>query len=393
MATTPHIAQIDLSDVVEGQRILLSPPDVGPAELAELVEAFNSGWIAPAGPHLTAFETEVARMTGRESAVAVSSGTAAMHLALLDAGVERGDTVMCSSLTFVGSVSAAWHMGAQLCFIDSEATSWNMDPSLLLDELTRRAARNELPKAVIAVDLYGITADYDAILASCSHFEVPLIVDAAESLGARHGVKPAGSVGRSSIISFNGNKIATASGGGVFLTDDFAAAERAQYLSTQARQPTLHYEHTEVGFNYRLSNLMAAVGLAQVRGLHERIARRRGLHRAYSEVADNTAGFSVLQPPQWTEANYWLSCALVDPRTANVDRDHLIKALDFADIESRPVWKPLHLQPVFSDCETSRTTDVSERIFRDGICLPSGSSMSSEDLLRVVSALQEALNC
>lgn len=389
--TGPHIAQIDLSDVEGEQRILLSPPDVGPAELSELVEAFNSGWIAPAGPHLDAFEAEVARITGRKYAIAVSSGTAALHLALLDAGVERGDTVLCSSLTFIGSVSAAWHMGAKLCFIDSEATSWNMDPSLLLDELTRRAACDELPKAVIAVDLYGITADYDAILEACSHFNVPLIVDAAESLGACHGRTRAGSMGKNAIVSFNGNKIATASGGGAFLTNDFAAAERAKYLSTQARQPTLHYEHAEVGFNYRLSNLMAAVGLAQVRGLDERIARRRRLHRVYSDVADQVPGFDVLQPPPWAEANFWLSCALVNPRTAVVDRDHLIKALDFADIESRPTWKPLHLQPVFSDCATSRTTDVSERIFRDGICLPSGSSMSPQDVLRVVSTLEEVL--
>lgn len=386
---------VDLRQAPEVQRekpILLSGPDVGESERKYLLEAFDSGWIAPAGPFIDRFEAEIAKTTGRKHAVCVASGTAAMHLALLDAGVKAGDEVLCSSLTFIGSVAPLVHMGGVPVFIDSEIRSWNMDPQLLADELKDRASSGRLPAAVIAVDLYGHTADYDQIVAICEQYEVSLIEDAAEALGAHHGGRRGGSFGKSAIVSFNGNKIATASGGGAFLTDDDDSAARALYLATQAKQPFNHYEHIEVGFNYRLSNILAGLGLAQVEEIDSRISRRAGFHKAYTDLAGRCDGVEVLQPPDWGISNHWLTCALIDPAIAASDRDSVIAGLSSAGIESRPVWKPMHMQPVFADNPPARLNGTSERIFAEGICLPSGSSMSTQDFAEVLGALETLLS-
>ncbi len=370
--------------------ILLSPPDVRAPERAYLLDALDSGWLAPAGPHLDAFEVALAERTGRRHAVAVSSGTAAMHLALLAAGTRAGDDVLCSTFTFIGSVSPVVHLGANPVFIDSESESWNLDPGLLEDELTERARNGRLPRAVIVVDLYGVTANYAEIAELCDRFEVTLIEDAAESLGATFGARPAGSFGQTAVLSFNGNKIVTSSGGGALVTDDGDIAQRARYLATQARQPALHYEHTEVGYNYRMSNVVAAIGHAQITTLDERIARRREFHTGYREALRDLPGCRVMCPPAWGAANHWLTCVAVDGATAAVDRDGLIERLARDGIESRPVWKPMHAQPVFADA-AHRLNGTADQLFETGVCLPSGSGMSDQQFKTVVAAVADAI--
>lgn len=371
-------------------RIFLSAPDVRDLERDYVMAAIDSNWIAPAGPDLDAFEVQLAEKTGRKHAVALSSGTAALHLALLNVGVEAGDEVFASTLTFVGSVSPIVHIGAHPVFIDSESTSWNLDPNLLSQELDRRSTEGSLPAAVVAVDLYGNPADYEAIVEICREHDVPLIEDAAESLGANHGLGPCGSFGTSAILSFNGNKITTSSGGGAYVTDSAEDAERARYLSTQARQAAVHYEHTEVGFNYRLSNILAALGRAQVERLEDRIARRCEIYTSYSHLVAELDHVDMLTPPPWGTGNHWLSCLQIGPESKSTPKD-LIEALSRQNIESRPIWKPMHLQPVFENAEAV-LNGTSERIFTQGICLPSGSGMDDADLERVLMALKKELS-
>lgn len=366
-------------------RIFLSAPDVRDLELAYVTAAIQSNWLAPIGPALTAFEAGLARATGRKFAVGLSSGTAALHLALLGVGATPDDRVYCSSLTFVGSASPIVHIGAKPVFIDSEERSWNMDPGVLQAALTADAARNELPAAVVVVDLYGNCADYDAIVDICSEFEVPLIEDAAESLGSTHGNRRAGSFGVSAILSFNGNKVITSSGGGALVTDDEAAAERVRYLSQQARQPAGHYEHTEIGFNYRMSNVLAALGHAQLDRLDDRIARRKAIHSRYTEFFTRVDGAEVLGAPEWGSSNHWLSCVTFGAGKPGITAQ-VIETLETQNIESRPIWKPMHLQPVFADAE-AHLNGVSERLFDRGLCLPSGSGMTESELDRVIECL------
>lgn len=358
-------------------RIFLSAPDVGEAERAALLAAFDSGWIAPVGPDLDAFESAVSTVTGRH-AVALSSGTAALHLALLDVGVEPGDDVFVSTFTFAASANAVRYCGANPVFIDSETQSWNISPDLLDEALTEAATAGRRPSAVIAVDLYGQCADYGRIVPICRRHGVPLVEDAAEALGAHCGDAPAGSFGESAVLSFNGNKIMTTSGGGILLTASADSAARARYLATQARQPALHYEHTEIGYNYRLSNLLAAVGRAQLERLPAMIERRLAINTRYREALSDLP-IDFMPVPDWSRWNGWLTCILF---ADGATRNRVIDALASDDIEARPLWKPLHLQPVYGDA--GRHVDgTSEALFGRGMCLPSGSALSDDDVDRV----------
>jgi dTDP-4-amino-4,6-dideoxygalactose transaminase len=364
-------------------RVFLSPPDVGADERRMLLEAFDSNWIAPTGPDVDAFEHEVTEMTGIACAVALSSGTAGLHLALLLAGVERGDEVLVPSFTFIATAAAATYLGARPVFIDCSTDSWNLDPSLVEEVLTERAAVGRLPAALIAVDLYGETADYAALESLCRRFEVPLIEDSAEALGSTHRGRAAGSFGFAGIFSFNGNKIITTSGGGMLVTSSREFAERARHLATQAREPFSHYEHKTVGYNYRLSNLLAALGRAQLGGLARRIEQRKRIDAAYTAAFTGLPGVTPMPRTVAGTSNYWLTCILIDPEAFGVDRERVRTVLEDADIESRPTWKPLHLQPAFGG-----TTFVGPghcaQIFDQGLCLPTGSSLSSADLSRVI---------
>jgi len=376
-------------------RIFLSAPDVRHLEREYVMDAIDSNWVAPAGPHLDAFEKDLAEASGRAHAVAVASGTAALHLALLQAGVGPGDEVLCSSLTFIGSASPILYCGATPVFIDSEPDTWNMDPDLLRSELERRAASSTLPKAAVVVDLYGMCAQYATIMAILAEFDIALIEDAAEALGAHCPSGVGGSFGESAILSFNGNKIITSSGGGALVTDDPAIAERARYLATQARQPAVHYEHTEIGYNYRLSNICAALGLAQLHTLGDRVKRRREIHGRYKAILADFDGVALAEAPPGWESNYWLTCSTFTEANSRGEspqerRDNLISALGAEDIESRPVWKPMHKQPVFSQCSVVEN-GVGERLFETGLCLPTGSGMTDDDIDRIEESMRAHL--
>ncbi len=364
-------------------RVYLSPPDVGPEERRLLLAAFDSNWIAPLGPDVDAFERELAGRAGVAHAVALSSGTAALHLALLLAGVGPGDDVLVPSFTFIATAAAATYLGARPVFVDCAADSWNVDPDLVGEELDARAAAGRLPAAVVPVDLYGEPAAYDRLAEHCGRHGVPLVEDAAESLGSTYQGRPAGSFGTAGVLSFNGNKIITTSGGGALLTGSQDWAERARYLATQAREPLPHYEHTAIGFNYRLSNLLAALGRAQLAGLDGRIARRRSVDERYREALGGLPGVSFLPRTVGGTSNFWLTCVVLDPEVFGAERETVRLALEAADIESRPTWKPLHLQPVFAEhlfVGPGRCAAVFER----GLCLPTGSGLAPADQERVI---------
>ena len=365
-------------------RIYLSPPDMSAAERESLLEAFDSNWIAPLGPEVDAFEKDLAQRIGVRDSAALSSGTAALHLALLLSDVGPGDEVWTATLTFASTANAIRYVGATPVFVDSERETWNLDPALLADALSEAASKGALPKAVIAVDLYGQCADYDRILDACRKHGVPLIEDAAEALGATYRDKPAGSFGRIGILSFNGNKIITTSGGGALVSDDTVLVERARHLASQARQPVQHYEHEEVGYNYRLSNLLAALGRAQLRRLDGFIARRRAINEAYRAALSDISGISFLPEGPSGRSNCWLTCLLLDAGLG-VGPSEICAHLATLDIEARPVWKPMHLQPVFRGCRAIGGA-VAEDLFNRGVCLPSGSSLSESDQSRVIDA-------
>lgn len=369
-------------------RLYLSPPELAGNELDLLRQALESGWVAPLGPHVDAFEAEMCARLDMPHALALSSGTAALHLALLVVGVQPGDEIWTSSLTFAATANAIVYAGGRPVFVDSDRRSWNMDPDLLVEELDRAAARNALPKVVIAVDLYGQCADLEPIAAACRKHGVVLVEDAAEALGATYRGRPAGSLGDLSILSFNGNKIITTSGGGMLLARRKDWIDRARHLATQAREPARHYEHKDVGYNYRLSNLLAAVGRAQLADLERRVTTRRAINAQYRQALAARAGWSFMPEADFGTATFWLTCATIDAGAAGVTRDALLDRLGRADIEGRPVWKPLHLQPAFAGARTLRG-DVAEALFRDGLCLPSGSQMRPADVDRVIAALEE----
>ena len=364
-------------------RIYLSPPHMGNMERELLLEAFDSNWIAPLGPHVDAFEREFCKTIGVSHSVALSSGTAALHLAMILLGVSAGDEVLVSSFTFVATVNAVTYVGATPVLIDSDDISWNMDPMLLEEELEDCARRRKLPKAVIVVDLYGQCADYDSINPICDRFKVPIVEDAAEALGATYKGRPAGSFGKVGVFSFNGNKIITTSGGGMLVSEDGALIDRARHLATQARDPAPHYQHSEIGFNYRMSNLLAAVGQGQLRALDQRVERRREIFEFYRSALGNIPGIYFIPDAPYGNSNRWLTCITVDPDEFGASREDIRLALEAENIESRPVWKPMHLQPVFSRCRV-RGGDVSAEIFEKGLCLPSGTDLKEADLIRIV---------
>ena len=370
------------------KRIYLSPPHMGPDERALLLDAFDSNWIAPLGPHVDAFEREFCDTVGVPHAAALSSGTAALHLALLMLGVGPGDEVFVSTFTFAATANAVTYLAAKPVFIDSDRETWNMDPGLLEEELAGCARRGKLPKAVIAVDLYGQCADYDRILAACGRYGVPLVEDAAEALGATCKGKPAGSFGAAAAFSFNGNKIITTSGGGMLVSTDAGLVERARNLSQQARDPAPHYQHSKIGYNYRMSNLLAAVGRGQLNALQDRVSRKREIFRYYKSTLGGLPGLSFMPEAGYGCSNRWLTCTLVDPARFGATREDIRLALEKENIESRPLWKPMHLQPVFSGCRT-RGGAVSEELFEKGLCLPSGTALRDADLERIAGVIRD----
>ncbi len=369
-------------------RIYLSPPDLCGEEEALLADAFASGWIAPLGPHVEAFEREFADLVGTEEAVALNSGTAGLHLALRLAGVGPGDEVVVPSLTFVASVNPIRYLGARPVFLDSETTSWNMDPTLLDEALRSRARTNRLPAAVVVVHLYGQTANLKPILRAAARYDVPVVEDAAEALGARYGDRFPGTFGQSGVFSFNGNKIITTSGGGMLVTDDADLATRTRKLATQARDPAPHYEHSEVGYNYRLSNLLAAVGRAQLRVLTERVRARRDNFEYYREHLGHLPGLTFQPEADWGLHTRWLTCALVDEHDFGVGPNGIRRAMEEENIEARPLWKPMHLQPLYKECEILGGK-VAEDLFRRGICLPSGSNLTDAERERITGIVHE----
>jgi dTDP-4-amino-4,6-dideoxygalactose transaminase len=368
------------------RRIHLSPPHMGRAERDLLLDAFESNWVAPIGPHIDMFEREMARYVGVADAAALSSGTASLHLAMHLLGVGAGDEVLMPSLTFVATANAVDYVGGSPVFIDSDPSTWTIDPDLLAEELARRTKIGRLPKAVIAVDLYGQCADYDRILPCCASYEVPVVEDAAEALGATYRGTPGGSFGTMAVLSFNGNKIITTGGGGMLVSRNRALIERARYLATQARQRVAHYEHNEIGFNYRASNLLAAIGIGQLRSLDSRLAARRANNEFYRRSLAGVPGIRFMPVAGYGKPNFWLTCITIDPDAFGATREQIRSRLDELDIEARPTWKPMHLQPVFDRAPVVGGR-VAEQIFATGLCLPSGSSLTADDRERVVDAL------
>ncbi len=368
-------------------RIYLSPPDVVPGDREAVLRAIDSGWIAPLGPEVDGFEADLAAVTGRGHGVALSSGTAALHLALVHLGVGPGDRVAVQSLTFAATANAVRYTGAEPVLIDSDPATWNMDPDLLAEALADAEAEGRPLAAIITVDLYGQPAAYDRIVPLAERHGVPLIEDAAEAIGGTFQGRPAGSFGICAALSFNGNKIITTSGGGALVTDDGNLASHARFLATQARDPAPHYQHTELGYNYRMSNLLAALGRSQLADLDRRVERRRAHRRAYEDGLGDLAGYRFLQEAPGAHSTFWLTTLTIDPSAAGVDREAIRLELESRDIEARPVWKPMHLQPLYADCRTYGG-DVSRRLFEHGLCLPSGSNLSDADRDRIVEAVR-----
>ncbi|MFB8797060.1 MAG: DegT/DnrJ/EryC1/StrS family aminotransferase [Microcoleus sp.] len=370
------------------KQILLSTPHMGELEEKYVQEAFDTNWIAPVGPHVDAFEQEFCQVVGAKHAAAVSSGTVALHLALKLIGVGSGDEVFCSTLTFIATASPITYLGAKPVFIDSDRTSWNLNPDLLREALDKRAKIGKLPKAVVIVHLYGQSCDLDPILEACNYYQVPLIEDAAESLGASYKGRSPGSFGKIGIFSFNGNKIITTSGGGMLVSDDQKLVEKARFFATQARDPAPHYQHSEIGYNYRLSNVLAGIGRGQLQVLEERVEARRRNFDFYKQALGNLPGIEFMPEASFGRATRWLTCLTIDPIAFGADREQVRLALAEEKIEARPVWKPLHLQPVFADCECMGGV-VAEELFEYGLCLPSGSNLTEVDLERVTSAIAQ----
>lgn len=368
------------------ERIYLSPPDVGELEEQYLVRAIRSGWVAPLGPDVDAFEAALADYSDRAECVALSSGTAALHLGLLGLGAGPGEVVVTSTMTFAATANSIVYTGAEPYFVDSDC-SGNLDPDLLEQALDELAGEGVQPAAIVPVDLLGKVVDHERIDAMAAAREIPVLSDAAESLGARRGGRPAGSFGWAAAVSFNGNKIMTTSGGGALLTDDADAAARVRYLATQARQPVAHYEHVDIGYNYRMSNLLAALGRAQLERLPAMLARRRVIRETYRELFAGVAGVTIFGGENDAEDNTWLTAILVDPDLAGWRAADLGEALAADNLESRPLWKPMHLQPVFAGAR-GLVNGTSERLFRTGLSLPSGSALDDRALDRVLAAIR-----
>ena len=360
--------------VPQRDRIYLSPPNVGPEEIAAVTAALESGWVSPLGPEVDAFEQDLVAFTGAKYAVALSSGTAGLHLALLALGVGPGDEVVVPTMTFGATAFAVTYTGASPVFLDIEERTWNLDPSLLEEFLQQRAQVNKLPAAIITVDLFGRPCDYDVIQEIAARYEVPLVDDAAEALGSKYKGKQLGTFATSTIFSFNGNKIMTTSGGGVLVTDDESIADKVRYWATQSREPLPWYEHKEIGFNYRMSNILAAIGRVQLSKLPRFIESRTFIHEEYINQMSSSSDIAVITDQEWMVSNHWLTnCRLLSKHSESAI-SAISNELNFLNIESRHVWKPMHLQPIFLK-EKSLLTGTSENIFRSSICLPSGPQM------------------
>lgn len=371
-------------------RIFLSSPHMSGNEMKYINSAFESNWIAPLGKNVDAFEKEIADYVGVKGAVAVSSGTAAIHLALSLLNVQKGDTVFCSSLTFVATANPILYQGAQPVFIDSEQETWNMSPAALEDAFMNADQEGKLPKAVIIVNLYGQSANMDELIPICNKYNVPIIEDAAESLGSSYRGKMSGTFGDFGIFSFNGNKIITTSSGGMLISNNLEALEKARFLATQARDPAPYYQHSELGYNYRLSNILAGIGRGQLEVLPQRIFERRAIYQLYHQELANLPGVTFMPELENSLSNRWLTTITIDEKITGVIIKDLFKSLEEENIEARPVWKPLHIQPLYKEYKYyphSKDRSISEQLFRTGICLPSGSNMEIEDQLRVIECI------
>ncbi|WP_459501258.1 DegT/DnrJ/EryC1/StrS family aminotransferase [Bacillus sp. C1] len=379
---------------MQNKRIFLSSPHMSGNEKIYINEAFDTNWIAPLGPNVDHFEKEISNYIGSKGAVAVSSGTAAIHLALELLGVRSGDSVFCSSLTFIASANPIMYQGAEPVFIDSELETWNMSPVALEKAFRDAKIIGRMPKAVIVVNLLGQSAKMDEILAICNYYNVPIIEDAAESLGATYQGKQTGTFGKFGIYSFNGNKIITTSGGGMIVSDDVELLKKAKFLATQARDPAIHYQHSKVGYNYRMSNIIAGIGRAQLQVLDERVNMRRGIFKRYTEALQHLEGITFMPELEGTVSNRWLTAILIDEQKLNITPVNIVQELEKENIEARPLWKPLHIQPVFKGTKYyshGERVSVSEYLYHSGICLPSGSNMTMEEQNKVIKYLKENL--
>lgn len=371
-----------------GKRIYLASPHMGGAEQAYVAEAFETNWVAPLGPNVNEFEKELAQKVGISHATALSSGTAAIHLGLKALGVTKGDVVFCSTLTFSASCNPIIYEGATPVFIDCERHSWNMSPSAL-----RKAFEDYKPKAVVVVHLYGQNADIDEIKAICDEHQVPILEDAAESLGATYKGQASGTHGEIGIYSFNGNKIITTSGGGMMISNSQDYVDKARFWATQAREAARHYEHKELGYNHRMSNVLAGIGRGQLQVLETRIVQKKAIFKRYEEAFKEIEGIEMMPIREYGEPNYWLSCAILDESCLVKPLD-IIVALEEANIESRPIWKPMHLQPVFKDYPyyIAEEKSVSDDIFNRGLCLPSDTKMSVEEQEYIIQIIKNFFN-
>ncbi|MFL0489401.1 MULTISPECIES: aminotransferase class I/II-fold pyridoxal phosphate-dependent enzyme [Bacillus] len=383
-----------MQTVQHKKRIYLSSPHMSGNEQKYIKDAFDSNWIAPLGPNVDGFERELASFVGVKGGAAVSSGTAAIHLALRLLNVQKGDTVFCSSFTFIASANPIVYLGAEPVFIDSEPETWNMSPQALALALHDADKAGKLPKAVILVHLYGQSAKLDEILSLCNHYDVPIIEDAAESLGSTYKGKASGTFGKFGVYSFNGNKIITTSGGGMLVSDDVEALERARFLATQAKDPAPHYEHSEVGYNYRMSNILAGIGRGQLEVLEDRVRARKSIYKRYYEALSFIPGFYFMPELENTRSNRWLTTLTIDEKESGISIGKLLRDLEVENIEARSMWKPLHTQSLFKKKKYyphSKNEDVSQHLFQSGICLPSGSNMLVEDQQRVIQGVLKAL--
>ena len=377
-------------------KIWLSSPHMGPNELKYVEQAFATNWIAPLGPHVDGFEKDLQDFTGAKHAAALSSGTAAIHLALVILGVQPGDLVICQSMTFSASANPIAYLGAVPVFIDSEKETWNMCPkaleeAILACESGKVSGKKQKPAAIIPVHLYGMPAKMDEIMGIAKKYEIPVVEDAAEALGSTYQGKACGSIGELGILSFNGNKIITTSGGGALLSDTEWMIKKARFLATQARDEAPHYQHSHIGYNYRMSNVLAGIGRGQMEVLPDRVRQRRKNYTFYKKELAGIPGISFLEEPEGYYSNRWLTCVLVDPeQTGGITREHIREHLLKDIIESRPLWKPMHLQPVFAKAPYFGGK-VAEELFEKGLCLPSGSNLTEEDLQRVVRGVRGAL--
>ena len=373
-------------------KIWLSSPHMGGREFEYVKEAFDTNWIAPLGPHVDGFEKDLCNFTGASNAAALNTGTGAIHLALILLGVQAGDEVICQSFTFSASANPIVYQGAIPIFVDSETDTWNMCPKHLRIAIEDRILKGKKPKAIIPVHLYGMPAKMEEILSIADEFEIPVIEDAAEGLGSSINGKSCGTFGNLGVLSFNGNKIITTSGGGALISANEAFIKQARFLATQARDNAPHYQHSHIGYNYRMSNVSAAIGRGQMEVLQDRVKQRRLNYDFYANALKDFAGIFFLPEPEGLFSNRWLSCILVDATLTNngITREDIRLALEKENIESRPLWKPMHLQPVF-EASDFYGDGTSAKLFKQGLCLPSGSNLTREDLNRVVTVIEKML--